>query len=132
LTIFLLAILVLLVTFRFGSISDAVEWSRGNRFYFSSSDLFLGDVESGKALSPSVRLINHYQQEFHIIGSSTSCKCSTIDALPLLIPKSSSYLLKIKYVPQSDVTLPVNIRLFTDNPEVPELRLRIFANVHAP
>lgn len=115
--------------FYFGSISDALSFARGKRFYIANPVVYLGRVKPDRAQDVNFRLVNFSNRQFRIVGCETSCGCTTLEDLPLSVPTFGERILKLKFVPKSGSASTVQIRLFTDNSDVPELSLKIDAQV---
>jgi hypothetical protein len=115
--------------YQFGSIRDALLYATGRHMYVSNPNVRLYGVKEGIECVVEFRVVNHLLRPFRVIACTTSCSCTALETLPISIPASSYRVLKVRYIPGNGRVDTVSIRLFTDNPGVPEIPLRIDAQI---
>ena len=130
----LLAVLIILVYWRYGSLHAAQAVWRGEPISVDSAITSLGQVEGGMKIYRVVKLRNHSGKPVRIIGSMSTCTCVVPDELPVTIPANGVHQLQVLVsVPDisrtKDGVIDQSIRLLTSVPTQPEVPLRITGEV---
>jgi hypothetical protein len=94
----------------------------------------LGDIEAGSRAAFENRLTNLTDHPIKLVGAQTSCSCMVVENLPTTIQPLQTRSIPIGVeVPKADSGVATgSVRLFTDDPEIPELGLAYSARVVTP
>jgi hypothetical protein len=130
----LLAALVILAHWRYGSLHAALAVWGGEPISVDWTITSLGKVESGMKVYRVVKLRNHSGKPVRIVGSMTTCTCVVPDELPITIPAHGAHQLQVLVnVPDinrtKDGVIDQSIDLLTSVPTQPALPLRITGEV---
>lgn len=109
---------------RFGSVSATLDSLRGRSVLVDERAKSIIGVRPGSQVVMSYALTNISDRPVRIIGSSSSCECTTIEEMPITLPPSETRTVSARITisehnPNSSGTL----RLFTDEPRSPEIAL---------
>ena len=116
--------------FRFGSIEHALAYARGERLFVEHPSRSLGAVEAGRLYRVDFRLSNDSDQPIRVVGFRSSCGCTTMSDLPMLIPPADMRSITVRLNPSaSSLVSDSQLRVYTDHPPKPELSLRLIANI---
>jgi hypothetical protein len=109
---------------RFGSLSAALAAARGERVHVPEKTKVLGNVISGSQSTVSWQVTNVSSNPIGLIGSLTSCTCTSLDKLPpVLQPRESAVIKATILIPKVGRSMSGSIKLFTDEPSQREVIL---------
>jgi hypothetical protein len=112
----LLAIVVGLAYLRFGSLSLARAYLRGERFFVEPRHIELGDGQPGKQREIEICIANYDGIPIRLIGSSASCACMVSETLPLTIPAGSQCTYRLVFTfPPKGSEFRHELLTYTDN-----------------
>jgi hypothetical protein len=128
----IVAILVLAGSYYFGSLSLAMAYLKGKRFYVSPLVVDLGDCVSGSKHVAKFTVSNFMDQPIRIVGSEEECECLTLDKLPITLDPYVSKDISIEAFVAGQGKFSHSIILYVDVGELDSIALKINTRVLLP
>ena len=111
---------------RFGSISVAAAWLRGERLVLEPARFDAGVLAAGETARLQLHVINFTDQSVRIIGGTSSCTCVATAGLPLDCPANATVEIPVTMrAPYGERTVRTTLSLYTDLPSAPPLLARL-------
>ncbi|MBX6314539.1 MAG: DUF1573 domain-containing protein [Isosphaeraceae bacterium] len=115
---------------RFGSITAALAYVRGDRLIADRYTPSFGRLEPGQSRDLVLHVTNLAARPITILGARTSCTCAAADGLPVTIQPGVKQPLKIRVwgKPKSGAVVE-KLHFYTDDPAQPELIIQVVGKV---
>ncbi|CAN5654570.1 hypothetical protein BH23PLA1_BH23PLA1_14430 [soil metagenome] len=122
--------------YRFGSVNRSLAYVRGERLFVDEAIKSLGQIQEDREQRVEFQLANHASRPISIVGVSSSCGCTGVEGVPMTIPRGVTRPLVVKVrLTASSNDAVTTLRVFTDDPGQPEMRLKVIAQMipnHVP
>lgn len=129
LTLALLALCAGYGRYRFGSMATAIAYLKGERLMVDGRSRSLAGV-SGEQVEVRYALSNWTGQPVKLIGAQSSCSCTAVEGVPMALAASETRPIKATIkIDESSSDIAGSIRLFTDSPGIPEIKLAYMVRV---
>lgn len=112
-----LAFVLVAAHIRFGSISKALDYVRGDRLLPDSALKSFGSVERGA--SPIIRfhIGNHSSKNVRILGTNVSCTCLVVRRSPQFIPPGGDGVVDVQVVTKEKAgDVSASLVIYSDRP----------------
>ena len=110
----LFAVFSLSVTAIFGSLSQAVAWSSGNRVLVVPRVIDVGTVTSGDKVDFQIKVKNASDNPVTLLGSTSSCTCLLTADLPITIAAGESVQIPVTLAVKGDSRFYQDICFWTE------------------
>jgi hypothetical protein len=130
----ILAVLILVGVWRFGSLSLAVAYIDGQTFVISPVEVDLGNCESGTRHIAVFTITNLTTRTIRVVGSEQQCSCLKLDELPIIVEPRKSQNISVQALvggKEDEFSQPVILFLDKDK-ELESVGLHIRARVITP
>ena len=118
---------------RFGSMSAALAYLRGERLLVDESSKTIDDVRSGSEIVVRYGFTNWAAHPVKLLGMSSSCSCTVVEDLPMTLAASETKAVSVKIkVDEGRPDFTGSIRVFTDDPRSPEIILSYSLRITPP
>ena len=125
-----LAITAMFVKLRFGRISAALGFLRGQHIVATESEKSLGEIQPGETRDVLFDVTNTTTRPLTLIGATTTCSCTVVENLPLTIPGASEQTVRVRVrIREKDGPWSEKLQLLTDDSAQPRLTLRLVGHL---
>lgn len=131
-TIAILGIVVAIAIFKLGSASNAIAYWQGHRVVIDGVQKSLGEVTAQSVIAIRYVVHNVTINPLTIQGVETSCTCTVVDDVPCTIQPGSAKLINVRITAPKDGHFWGALTLFTDDAEIPKLKLGYEGSVVTP
>ncbi len=96
----------------------------GERLVVEASNAPIGRVQAGSEAIVRYRLSNRSGRQIKLVGATTSCSCTMVENLPMILAASMTKELTAKVdVPEGKADITGSIQIYTDEPSIPVINL---------
>ncbi len=114
------------VYLRFGSISRALGYARGERLLPDQTSKFFGTVKRGTDPSVSFMLKNESNLPVKVLGAKASCTCLVLRSTPHTIPAGDEGTVQVQVMTNKQIgEVSATLVLYTDVPGHGAIRLSV-------
>jgi len=102
----------------------AISYLNGGQVIVDKQNRSLMNVEPNAVCTLEYQVANQTPHRLTVIGAKTSCSCTVVDDLPLIIEAFEKKSVSIKITaPDEPTRLTGDVVLYTDSPRCPSLKL---------
>jgi hypothetical protein len=130
----ILAVLVSVLSWHYGSLSLAMARLRGERFVLSPAEVDFGVCEPNTEHTAKLTLTNLTVRPVRVVGSEASCTCETIGELPIVVAPGQSREIALRAVVSKSASYSQQMLLYIDDGTLRTIAVQIRAGVrqHQP
>lgn len=127
LTLVFLGLFVQVGRTRYGSISNALQYLRGERLLVDDRVRLVGDVKVGDQIRIPYTFTNWSDRNIKLLWAKTSCSCLVVDDLPTTITPGESRAISVGLdVPREASEIYQKVTIYSTDKSRGELTLEIF------
>lgn len=118
---------------RFGSIESAISYLKGDRIIVDKAFKTVSAHRPNEQVVVDYRLTNISGRPVKLAGVATSCTCTAVDGVPTILESKETRVFSARIAADEiKDALTGEIRIFTDEPSTPELKLSYKVQANPP